>query len=226
MQPAGPQGGGQEPRCTEGRGLRMQTRWEAACTLQLRREAGRPGVRRRVSGPRPASVQPALLPARGGRALPYTEGNNLLAPTRKVPQTTQTHQVQNQTQVAFPAFPASQPQGQPTHPFFPGGSAQDPALSHAEPAPGHQVPPALPARARPGGDHMWLRDISAPPAQPSTAGRRRRRSLGLLTFPVSTHGVTRGNRVYMGTRRAGSPGLHLAQSPGPGSHAQQSCGRP
>lgn len=175
------------------------------------------------ASPHPASVQPALLLACGGRALPYTEGNNLLAPTRRVPQTTQTHQVQNQTQVAFPA---SQPQGQPTRPFFPGGSAQDPALSHAEPALGHQVPPALPARARPGGDHTWLRDMPATPAQPSTAGRRHRRSLGLLTFPVSTHGVTRGNRVYVGTRRAVSPGLHSAQSPGPGSHTQQSCGRP
>lgn len=112
----------------------------------------------------------------------------------------------------------------PARPFFPGGSAQDPALTHAEPAPGHQVPLALPARARLGGDHMWLQDMPVPPAQPSTAGRQCGQSLGLLTFPVSTHGVTRGNQVYVGTRRAVSPGLHSAQSPGPGSHSQQSCG--
>ena len=43
---------------------------------------------------------------------------------------------------------------------------------------------------------------------------------------MSTHGVTGGSRAQVEARRAASPGLCSAQPVGPGSHTQQSCGRP
>lgn len=66
--------------------------------------------------PRPPSVCCSLNHA-------HTVGNNLLAPTSKVLQTTQTHHVQNQTQVALPA---SRPRASPHSPSSRGAQHRTP----------------------------------------------------------------------------------------------------
>lgn len=157
-----------------------------------------------------------------GRAFAYTEGNNILAPTSKVLQTTQTHHVQNQTQVALPA---SRPRASPLTPSSRGAQHRtppDPTLSLLRATRFHRL--CLPGPSRVDTTRGSEARLHPLPGRPLQADDTDSPSDGPRSG--STQGAAGGRQARADARRTASLGLRSAQPAGPGSLAQQSCGRP
>ena len=143
----------------------------------------------------------------------HTVGNNLLAPTSKVLQTTQTHHVQNQTQVALPAS-------------CPRASPHTPSSQRAQ----HRTPPHPTLSLLRAARFHWL--CLPGPGRVDTTRGSEMRPYPLPGRPLQADDADVPRVAHapcahtVEARRASPPGLCSAQPAGPGSHTQQSCGRP